>query len=53
MHSELILELLYREIFDQNWGKTIKNLNFVDLLGNPQSSGLGVIFVFSFFCRFT
>ena len=29
MHSELILELLYREIFDQNWGKTTKNLNFI------------------------
>jgi len=26
MHSELILELLYKEIFDQNWDKTIKNL---------------------------
>ena len=35
MHSELILELLYREIFDQNWGKTIKNLKFVIYLVIP------------------
>ena len=53
MHSELIVELLYREIFDQNWGKTIKNLKFCYLLGNLRSSGLGVIFIFLFFSRFT
>ena len=35
MHSELILELLYREIFAQNWGKTTKNLNFVICLAIP------------------
>ena len=35
MHLELTLELLYRVIFDQNWGKTIKNLNFVICLVIP------------------